>query len=237
MSEQAKQADEQVFQYKSMTLNCTEDSVHIVSPNRVSVSGNIKYRILKDLSDFFEQKVKKPFQKLFNVNRLSNDNKPFNVEALSADYSSVNLTVGQKMADGSIYAGVSETTNTNMFAAPEDSGVMNWNNMVKYTENITDLCGRKGSKQSTEAKLREAMKNGTEDGGWRAPTSDELNQLYQNKKEIGGFKMEDPWYWSSSEYSNLIAYGQVFNDGSRYYYGKDFRSSVRCVRSVPRLAA
>ena len=35
--------------------------------------------------------------------------------------------------------------------------------------------------------------------GWRLPTKDELNKLYNNKKKIGGFKDSylDDFYWSS----------------------------------------
>ena len=34
-------------------------------------------------------------------------------------------------------------------------------------------------------------------GGWRLPTKDELNILYENKDKIGGFASNN--YWSSTE--------------------------------------
>ena len=37
--------------------------------------------------------------------------------------------------------------------------------------------------------------------GWRLPTKDELNMLYENKSTIGGFVYGD--YWSSTENPNL----------------------------------
>ena len=43
--------------------------------------------------------------------------------------------------------------------------------------------------------------------GWRLPTKDELNTLYQNKDKIGGFA--NSGYWSCTEYYTTGAY--VFN--------------------------
>ena len=43
--------------------------------------------------------------------------------------------------------------------------------------------------------------------GWRLPTKDELNTLYQNKDKIGGFA--DYGYWSSTEYGNLNCVAQI----------------------------
>jgi hypothetical protein len=69
---------------------------------------------------------------------------------------------------------------------------------------------------------------------WRAPTSGELNVLYQNRAAIGGFEESgsDPggWYRSSSPFSNLFAWGQRFSDGGQNYDVKDGSWSLRCVR-------
>ena len=42
--------------------------------------------------------------------------------------------------------------------------------------------------------------------GWRLPTKNELNKLYNNKKKIGGFKdgYLDDFYWSSRSTENLV---------------------------------
>ena len=45
--------------------------------------------------------------------------------------------------------------------------------------------------------------------GWRLPTKDELNMLYKNKEEIGGFA--NNFYWSSTEYDNSSAWFQFFD--------------------------
>jgi hypothetical protein len=62
------------------------------------------------------------------------------------------------------------------------------------------------------------------------PTKDELNNLFKNKNNIGGFKAWD--YWSSTEVSNYNAWYQDFNAGLQYhtnYYEAVCR--VRAVRS------
>ena len=72
--------------------------------------------------------------------------------------------------------------------------------------------------------------------GWRLPTKEELNILYENKDEIGGFTDYD--YWSSTEHGNGAAWhgnggawGQVFEYGGQYTSGKNFNGYVRAVRA------
>ena len=65
---------------------------------------------------------------------------------------------------------------------------------------------------------------------WRLPTKDELNMLYENKEEIGGFANFN--YWSSTETGNGSAWVHNFcsgiegNNDKNYLYG-----SVRAVRA------
>jgi hypothetical protein len=142
--------------------------------------------------------------------------------------------IGQVMPDGTVYAGISETTGTKMFAMPKDSGIMTWYNAIKFTQKLSDQYGYNGSKQATAEALDNPKKD---DGGWRLPTGDELNQLFENKDDIGSFDSTDPWHWSSSSFSDNdnLAQIQRFTVG-RPNYGndKDRVCSVRCVRSEPR---
>ena len=64
---------------------------------------------------------------------------------------------------------------------------------------------------------------------WYLPSKDELNKLYLNKVAIGGFAGIN--YWSSSEFSNNIAWVQFFLNGS--ITGRDKSNSiyVRAIRS------
>jgi uncharacterized repeat protein (TIGR02543 family) len=64
---------------------------------------------------------------------------------------------------------------------------------------------------------------------WYLPSKDELNKLYINRTAIGGFA--SGYYWSSSESSSIIAWGQYFNSGFQIDGIKDFTGSVRAVRA------
>ena len=69
--------------------------------------------------------------------------------------------------------------------------------------------------------------------GWRLPTKDELNILYQNAFKIGGFSISS-YYWSSSDDNDNGAWAQSFNDGEQKYYKdvKTYGCYVRAVRSI-----
>ena len=67
--------------------------------------------------------------------------------------------------------------------------------------------------------------------GWRLPTRVELLLMYENKDEIKGFA--NNYYWSSTEYGNLNAWGQNFTNGGQDYLLNKFTNYyVRAVRSI-----
>ena len=66
--------------------------------------------------------------------------------------------------------------------------------------------------------------------GWYLPSKAELNQLYVNKTELGGFS--DGKYWSSTENVSGSAWEQNFVSGGQYTYGRSKAARVRCVRKV-----
>ena len=66
--------------------------------------------------------------------------------------------------------------------------------------------------------------------GWRLPTKDELNILYQNKDKIGGFA-GSYYYWSSTEDGYGVAWIQNFSNGGQDYNGKSVPVSVRAVKA------
>ena len=78
--------------------------------------------------------------------------------------------------------------------------------------------------------------------GWRLPTKDELNILYENKDKIGGFVSDDnntdlfvnlACYWSSAESYMADAYAFCFRWGGEAFYDtQDLQLSVRAVRSI-----
>ena len=65
--------------------------------------------------------------------------------------------------------------------------------------------------------------------GWRLPTKDELNFLYENKGEIGGFAISG--YWSSAELDVNDAWKQNFSSGNQYSTNKFNYGFVRAVRA------
>ena len=65
--------------------------------------------------------------------------------------------------------------------------------------------------------------------GWRLPIKEELNMLYENKEEIGGFA--NYYYWSSTEFGNNDAWRQDFYYGYQYGGNKDGNYYVRAVRA------
>ena len=78
---------------------------------------------------------------------------------------------------------------------------------------------------------REATKACADLGdGWRLPTKYELNVLYENKDEIGGFSNVTS-YWSSTEYGLNSAWLQYFRDGEQRSRLKNGICSVRAVRA------
>ena len=91
----------------------------------------------------------------------------------------------------------------NLEVMTEDLGEMNWEDAKKACADLGD--------------------------GWRLPTKDELNLLYENKEKIGGFA--NSLYWSSTEFGNLDAWLQVFNDGYQDGYAKGYANYVRAVRA------
>ena len=122
-------------------------------------------------------------------------------------------TPGDKMPDGTIYAGISPDTNKPMYATPADASLtMTFNGAKEYAAKL-DAHGHQD---------------------WRVPTKVELNVLFNNRAAIGGFNVSgsDPagWYWSSSQDDVWTAWEQRFSDGPQGYSLQDLPSSVRCVR-------
>jgi len=64
---------------------------------------------------------------------------------------------------------------------------------------------------------------------WYLPSKDELQKLYLNRAQIGGFATS--FYWSSSEATANEAWWYSFFDGGAYAYSKSTPIRVRAVRS------
>jgi len=84
----------------------------------------------------------------------------------------------------------------------------------------------------------EAMAHAEKIGdGWRAPTKEELNLIYERRAEIPGLNLtgSDPagWYWSGKTCPGWDdgAWDQRFSDGYQGWHDKGCQSSLRLVRS------
>ena len=138
---------------------------------------------------------------------------PANDTGKTATGSPAEPKAGDRMADGTVYAGTSPDSNKPMYTTPADAPLTyTFNQAQKYAEKL-DAHGHKD---------------------WRAPTKAELNVLFKNRAAIGGFNEtgSNPagWYWSSSQYNLISAWGQRFSDGHQDGYIKFNDSSLRCVR-------
>lgn len=127
------------------------------------------------------------------------------------------LEVGDKMEDGTIFAGISPNTNQPMYALPADASLTRtFNEAKEYAATAVDAKGNKG---------------------FRVPTKEELNVLFQNREKgalKGTFNLtgsySDGWYWSSTSYTDDGAWCQRLSDGRQYGTNRNHLLSVRCVR-------
>jgi uncharacterized protein DUF1566 len=135
------------------------------------------------------------------------------LEAGGFDAASATPKIGDRMPDGTIYAGVSPDTGKPMYAAPADAPLtMKWKEAMDYAANL--------------------HAHGHRD--WRLPTKGELAALFNSRAAIGGFNVtgSNPagWYWSGTQDGRWGAWDQRFSDGGQSNNSKVSRSSVRCVR-------
>jgi hypothetical protein len=143
------------------------------------------------------------------------------------DTSVAALLAGSKMADGSIFAGLTADGKQQIYAMPTDLDVtMTFNDAAKAVK-----------------KLNSNKALGHDD--WQIPALENVRVLYKNQNEgdlKGTFKTAassgsvfPDWYWSSTEgrgYSSYVHFVR-FSDGSEGWCRKDyFRLSCRPVRLV-----
>jgi hypothetical protein len=124
--------------------------------------------------------------------------------------------IGDEMADGTIYAGISPDTNKPMYATPMDAGLTFTFNQAQEVASMVHA-------------------NGHND--WCVPSKGELNVLWENRnkgKLAGTFDVTGSypagWYWSSSPNYDDSAWAQRFSDGHQGDFGRVYASSLRCVR-------
>jgi len=121
--------------------------------------------------------------------------------------------IGDKMPDGTVYAGLSPETNQPMYTTPADAPLtMKFNKARKYAAKLDAHRHR----------------------DWRVPTKAELDVLFNNRAAIGGFDLSGlaptGWYWSSGRGVIVGAWAQRFGTGFQYSLTRGDALSLRCVR-------
>jgi hypothetical protein len=129
--------------------------------------------------------------------------------------------IGDRMPDGTVYAGISPDTGKPMYTTPADAPLTYTFNQAKQYAETLDARGHKD---------------------WRVPTEGELNVLWENRDKCklkGTFNETGlypaGWHWSSSTdhflWMNLLyAFCQRFSDGFQYIAAKYAEIPLRCVR-------
>jgi len=152
-------------------------------------------------------------------------------------------------AEGGIVFYVDETGEHGLVAAMEDiEGTYEWGCYE------TDLAGADGQAigagyqntidivsgcSETPIAASEALAYESEGySDWYLPSKDELYEMYNTigneglEGNIGGFDTSDlPYYWSSSENVNNLAWNVNFNDGYSYFSYKFYSDRVRVIRA------
>ena len=131
--------------------------------------------------------------------------------------------VGEVVADGTIYAGISPDTKLPMYVAPVDScKALTFNDAAEYAKNLTV-----GDKND-----------------FYMPSKNELEVIFTNRNE-GALKDvfnlkgrgHKGWFWSSSPFGDSFAWAKRFTDGKQAYFlrdkGKVSVRYARCIRSGP----
>ena len=165
--------------------------------------------------------------------------------------------IGDVCDDGTVYAGISPDGSVAMFTTLQD-GIQNlsWNdanNTGQVTTSATDWDAGFSNTVSIVTTDADSGAGGHQIHGasqycydlvsagaddWYLPAINELNVLYTNRENIGGFITDSgDWYHryhSSTEYSQTEMYVGDFSNGNMLGYSlKEVGLSTRCVRKGP----
>lgn len=152
-----------------------------------------------------------PYKEL--VEKIEEGASPVDLTSYSAFTPFYGLEIGDKVEDGSIFAGISPDTKTLLLVAAEDApSLMSFDAAARHAKTF-EAHGQKG---------------------WCLPTPEELSQIFRSKKGgslMGAFNLSS-LYWTNkaSPYSASYAYCADLSDGEEGYKKKDDKLPVRFVR-------
>ena len=126
------------------------------------------------------------------------------------------IFVGQVMADGTVYAGVSPTTGRRFFAMPADAPVMlDFNDAARYAGELV-FGGNNDFRLPSEAEARLLSEN---------KFIGALARTFNTEASLRGT------YWlAETEHNEFTAHDITMADGFRCFDYKERRHAVRCVR-------
>lgn len=135
--------------------------------------------------------------------------------------------VGERMPDGTVYAGLSPDTGRPMYALAWDIPLsMTWKQAMEYAANL------EGSAVDGADHPK---------GTFRLPTRKELTAMLEHRDKIGGFgekgSLASGWYWSStlphkqSHPRQHFSWAARADDDRRGWYMQALPLSARLVRS------
>ena len=192
---------------KKVTLNDDGTWKYVEETNTTETKketngGEATRGLFKDLEKKIEAAAKEEAEKEAEKSRLEEEAEKSRLEEearVKIEQEEFLEEITQRMLEGE----ASTIKIGNLEVMTEDLGQMNWDEAKKACKNLGD--------------------------GWRLPTKDELNLLYENKEKIGGFA-NNYGYWSSTE-SGVIAWLKLFDGGIRFQLNKVATGYVRAVRA------
>ena len=101
------------------------------------------------------------------------------------------------------------------------------NTVGKGQINTDSIIAVQGTGEYAASACANLSLNGYND--WFLPSRNELNLLFQQRNQIGGFT--EGYYWSSTEYDTTHAWNQYFPYGPQYYADKSDSACVRAIRA------
>jgi Protein of unknown function (DUF1566) len=146
--------------------------------------------------------------------------------------------IGQSYGGGIIFY-LDNTQEHGLIAAPNDLPNVEWGPLNFATNakgiaigtgqsNTTTITAAQGAGNYAAKSCDDLILNGYSD--WYLPSRDELNELYIQKSEVGGFVTGH--YWSSTENDAERVWGQLFTNGAQTSgFGKSSQLAVRPIRA------
>lgn len=164
---------------------------------------------------------------LFELEYTKDDNMDSEVVAIGLKMGSFGIKIA--LHDEANGDGITLTTKSNSNLKADQDYYID-----KYDDAVADMDGARNTNHLRNI-LNPQIKLADD---WYIPSLGELYRIFINKKAINaalefakGDKLQDRWYWTSTEYSATIAWYLILDDGNAYYWYTKASNTYR-VRAV-----